>query len=232
MKLGHSRALPNLGKRGRAIGVGAAVAVAATAIALLALGSCTANQEQESGGSAWPATESAATEAATDFPDTESKDSAEESSGKASQEPDGSATASDASPSSDAGQSTPSGKAESSSEQPAAAQTSGSGGNAASSEGSAEPAKRWVDDYTTVWVEDTAAWTEQVPIYGYEERSVCNVCGADISDNVSAHAKAHMLAGEGSGHHNEYIQVITGYETVTHAAEGHWETVVSGGHWE
>ena len=84
----------------------------------------------------------------------------------------------------------------------------------------------------TVWIEDTAAWSEQVPIYGYEERSVCNVCGADITGNVSAHAKAHMLAGEGSGHHNEYAQVITGYETVTHPAEGHWETVVSGGHWE
>ena len=72
----------------------------------------------------------------------------------------------------------------------------------------------------TVWIEDTAAWSEQVPIYGYEERSVCNVCGADVTGNVSTHAKAHMLAGEGSGHHNEYIQVVTCYETVAHPRRG------------
>lgn len=92
--------------------------------------------------------------------------------------------------------------------------------------------KKWVEDTEQVWVEDRAAWSEQVPVYGTKEVSICNVCGQDITGNTSAHGKAHMLAGEGSGHHSEVRQTVTGYNTVSHPAEGHWETRVIGGHWE
>lgn len=92
--------------------------------------------------------------------------------------------------------------------------------------------KKWVEDTEQVWVEDRAAWSEQVPVYGTKEVSICNICGQDITGNTSAHGKAHMLAGEGSGHHSEVRQVVTGYNTVSHPAEGHWETRVVGGHWE
>lgn len=95
-----------------------------------------------------------------------------------------------------------------------------------------EPAKKWVVDYKKVWVEDSAAWTESLPIYGREEISVCNICGATITGNESVHGKAHMLAGEGSGHHTETTKVITGYDSVYHEATGHYETVENGGHWE
>lgn len=94
------------------------------------------------------------------------------------------------------------------------------------------PEKHWVVDYEQVWVEDSPAWIEQVPIYGYEEQSVCNICNQVITNNEVAHGKAHMQAGEGSGHHTEYKQVVTGYNTVGHPAEGHYTTVESGGHWE
>lgn len=94
------------------------------------------------------------------------------------------------------------------------------------------PQKKWVEDTQQVWVEDKAAWTESVPVYGTKEVSICNVCGSDITGNTSAHSKAHMLAGEGSGHHSEVRQVVTGYSTVSHPAEGHYETKVTGGHWE
>ena len=87
-------------------------------------------------------------------------------------------------------------------------------------------------DYEDVWVEDSPEWDESVPIYGYTEVSVCNICGADITGNTAAHGKQHMLAGEGSGHHSEVRETVTGYETVHHEAEGHWEKVESGGHWE
>ena len=70
------------------------------------------------------------------------------------------------------------------------------------------------------------------PVYGTKEVLMCNVCGSDITGNTSAHSKAHMLAGEGSGHHSEVRQVVTGYNTVSHPAEGHYETKVTGGHWE
>lgn len=92
--------------------------------------------------------------------------------------------------------------------------------------------KKWMEDTQQVWVEDRAAWTEQVPVYSSKEVSICNVCGQDITGNTSAHAKAHMLAGEGSGHHSEVKKTVTGYNTVNHPAEGHYETKVVGGHWE
>lgn len=90
----------------------------------------------------------------------------------------------------------------------------------------------WVVDYEDVWVEDSPEWDESVPIHGYTEVSICNICGADITGNTAAHGKQHMLAGEGSGHHSEVRDAVVGYETVHHGAEGHWERVESGGHWE
>lgn len=125
-----------------------------------------------------------------------------------------------------------------------AATASGDGGNASApsqkSESSAPASstqtpsqqKKWVEDIEQVWVEDKAAWTEQVPVYGTREVSICNICGEDITGNTSAHGKAHMIAGEGSGHHSEVRREVTGYNTVSHPAEGHYETRVVGGHWE
>ena len=108
-----------------------------------------------------------------------------------------------------------------------ATSSTGSSGNSASA-----PSKRWVEDTQQVWVEDRAAWTEQVPVYSSKEVSICKVCGQDITGNTSAHAKAHMMAGEGSGHHSEVRKTVSGYNTVNHPAEGHYETKVVGGHWE
>lgn len=92
--------------------------------------------------------------------------------------------------------------------------------------------KTWVEETERIWVVDRKAWTESVPIYGSVEVSVCNICGTDITGNTSSHAKEHMKAGEGSGHHSETRQKIIGYNTVNHKEEGHWETKIIGGHWE
>ena len=101
------------------------------------------------------------------------------------------------------------------------------------SEESSNPAQRtWVVDYKQIWIVDSAAWDESVPVYSTEEVSVCNICGAEITGSEAAHAKKHMLAGEGSGHHSEVRQVLSGYSTVHHDEIGHWETVENGGHWE
>ncbi len=102
----------------------------------------------------------------------------------------------------------------------------------ASSGGTAAPEKHWVVDYVQVWVEDSAAWDETIPLYDFIEKSICNVCGSDITGNETAHSKAHMLAGEGSGHHTEVIQTVIGSNTIHHDATGHYETVEAGGHWE
>lgn len=46
--------------------------------------------------------------------------------------------------------------------------------------------KTWVEETERVWVIDKEAWTENVPIYGTVEVSVCNICGTDITGNTSA----------------------------------------------
>lgn len=102
----------------------------------------------------------------------------------------------------------------------------------APSGGESSERRTWVTDYEDVWVEDSPAWDESVPVYGSVEVSICNICGADITGNTAAHGKQHMLAGEGSGHHSEAHEVVVGHDTVHHDATGHWERVESGGHWE
>lgn len=128
--------------------------------------------------------------------------------------------------------STPAGSASASTQQPAGSGSSGNSGSSSGSEQGSAATKRWVPDYKQVWIEDSAAWDERVPIYSDIEVSVCNVCGAEVTGYEAAHAKQHALAGEGGGHHNDYRSVITGYETVHHDATAHWETVEDGGHWE
>lgn len=102
----------------------------------------------------------------------------------------------------------------------------------AASGGESQKQPVWVVDYEDVWVVDSPEWDESVPIHGYTEVSICNICGADITGSTAAHGKQHMLAGEGSGHHSEVRETVTGYESVHHDAEGHWERIESGGHWE
>ena len=130
-------------------------------------------------------------------------------------------------------------------EQPSQA-AGGSSASAGQPSAPSQPAaeRKWVADYEQVWVPnyvtvtDQAAWDEQVPVYGYSERSICNTCGADCTGNTAAHGKQHMMNGQNAGYHTEVVQTITGYSTVHHDAvthvedQGHWETRESGGHWE
>lgn len=83
--------------------------------------------------------------------------------------------------------------------------------------------KTWVEDAEKVWVVDKEAWTEVIPVYENVEKSICNICGADITGNTSAHNKQHMLAGEGSGYHGEIQRIKVGERVIDHPEEGHWE---------
>lgn len=91
----------------------------------------------------------------------------------------------------------------------------------------AEHKHDWVAQYKTVNVPEKghneqvlvqAAYDEQVPITEMKAHDICNVCGADITNNVTAHTKAHALAYEGGGWHTEWKEEITGYQTVHHDA--------------
>ena len=80
--------------------------------------------------------------------------------------------------------------------------------------------------YTTKYVVDQQAYDEQVPQYTQVAHDICNGCGADITNNTTAHNKAHMLAGEPGGWHTEYVSEISGYTTVHHDEVGHNEQIL------
>ena len=106
--------------------------------------------------------------------------------------------------------------------------------NSGSNSSSSKPAEHkhdWVAQYKTVNVPEKghneqvlvqAAYDEQVPQYKDVERQICSACGVDITDlgqaGISAHIKAHALAGENGGYHSEVRQVLIGYSTVHHDA--------------
>ena len=88
----------------------------------------------------------------------------------------------------------------------------------------AEHTHNWVAQYKTVNVPEKGhneqvlvqdAYDEQVPQYQDLERSICNQCGADITNNIDAHFKSSW---DCSGYHMEFQQVLTGYKTVHHEA--------------
>lgn len=76
--------------------------------------------------------------------------------------------------------------------------------------------------YKQQWVVDKAAWSEEVPVYGMDERSVCNTCGTDIT----GFSVQHILDNTHSGYHAEWVQIQTGTRTVNHPEEGHNESVL------
>lgn len=95
----------------------------------------------------------------------------------------------------------------------------------------AEHTHNWVAQYKTVNVPEQghneqvlvqAAYDEQVPQYQDAERQICSACGADITDlgqaGISAHIKAHALAGENGGYYSKISQVLIGYQTIHHDA--------------
>ena len=114
------------------------------------------------------------------------------------------------------------------------ASTSSNSNKNNSSSNSSKPAEHthnWVAQYQTVNVPEQghneqvlvqAAYDEQVPQYQDAERQICSACGADITDlgqaGISAHIKAHALAGENGGYYSKISQVLIGYQTIHHDA--------------
>lgn len=77
-----------------------------------------------------------------------------------------------------------------------------------------------------VWVVDKKAYSYEEPVYEMHDRTICNNCGADITDNVGDHMYNHLVNGEKKGYHNEWVEVQVGTKTVNVPEEGHWETKV------
>jgi len=145
--------------------------------------------------------------------------------------------ASNSGSSSSSSQSKPSGGSSSSN----SSQSKPSSGSGSSSSSKPEPApatqpatkdphegKTWHDaEYKTekVWVVDEEGYTWQCPIYGEPYGvTICNTCGADITNCVGEHGYNHMINGEDASYHDEWREDIIGYETETVPEKGHYET--------
>ena len=109
------------------------------------------------------------------------------------------------------------------------------------SEKPSEHTHKWVEQFKTVHHEEKGhyenvmvadKWIEYKPIYEYQERSICNVCGADITGNTTAHSKQHALAGEGGGWHSEVWEIEVGKETIEHPAVYEKKWVVDKPAWD
>ena len=79
---------------------------------------------------------------------------------------------------------------------------------------------------TQVKVVDKKAYTYEEPIYEKHDRTICRVCGADITDNCSEHNKQHALNGEPVSYHNVWVNVQVGTKTVTVPEKSHYETKI------
>ncbi len=75
-----------------------------------------------------------------------------------------------------------------------------------------------------VWVVDKEATTKEEPVYEKQWRTICNTCFADITGDVTAHAKSHLFNNENCSYHHEQVEIQTGTKTVEVPEEGHWET--------
>ena len=104
--------------------------------------------------------------------------------------------------------------------------------NSGSNSSSSKPAEHkhdWVAQYKTVTVPEKghneqvlvqAAYDEQVPITEMKAHSICNQCGADLTElDIDAHFKnSYFNGGDCGGYHTEWREDVTGYKTVHHEA--------------
>ena len=90
----------------------------------------------------------------------------------------------------------------------------------------AEHTHSWKDitKATQVKVVDQKAYTYEEPIYEKQGRYICKVCGADITENTTAHNKQHALNGEPVSYKTVSVEVQVGTKTVTVPEKSHYET--------
>ena len=71
---------------------------------------------------------------------------------------------------------------------------------------------------------DQKAYTYEEPIYEEQIRTICKVCGADITGFASEHNEQHALNGEPVSYKAERREIQTGTKTITVPEKSHYET--------
>lgn len=77
---------------------------------------------------------------------------------------------------------------------------------------------------TQVKVVDQETYTYEEPIYDEQIRTICKVCGADITGFASEHNEQHALNGEPVSYKAERREIQTGTKTITVPEKSHYET--------
>lgn len=77
---------------------------------------------------------------------------------------------------------------------------------------------------TQVKVVDQEAYTYEEPIYDEQIRTICKVCGADITGFASEHNEQHALNGEPVSYKAGRREIQTGTKTITVPEKSHYET--------
>lgn len=76
-----------------------------------------------------------------------------------------------------------------------------------------------------VKVVDKEAYTYEEPVYEKHGRTICNTCGADITENLISHGKWHTITNdENFSYHDEWVEIQVGTKTITVPEEYHYET--------
>ena len=81
--------------------------------------------------------------------------------------------------------------------------------------------------YKKQWVVDTAAWTEEVPVYEMIPVMICNDCGVHLNaGNCWEHIENHAMNGGKGSWTDTYEKQQTGTKQIYHEEVGHYENVL------
>lgn len=87
----------------------------------------------------------------------------------------------------------------------------------------------WTNITKKVKVVDQEAYSYEEPVYEEQGRTICNDCGADITNlDIGEHCGDHLEHGGKGSYHDEWVKVQVGTKTVNVPEKSHYETVVTG----
>lgn len=90
----------------------------------------------------------------------------------------------------------------------------------------------WTNITEKVKVVDKKAYTYEEPVYEEHDRTICNDCGADVTDLSSSefgkHFANHLENGGKGSYRNEWVQVQVGTKKVNVPEKSHYETKTIG----
>lgn len=86
----------------------------------------------------------------------------------------------------------------------------------------------WENITKSVKVVDQEAYSYEEPVYEYKVRTICKVCGEDITGNTTVHNKQHVLNGENVSYEAKKVKTQIDTKIVEVPEKSHYEDKVIG----